>query len=83
MNTATETRTLAAIARDIRTHWVKPYFGAVPYIEAMGTLGGLDEKYFHDDARSIARYFLANAGTWRGEDARRIKAEIKSMLGDK
>ena len=83
MNTATAPRTLAAIARDIRAHWPKPYFGAVPYLEAMGTLGGLDDSYGLDDARSVARYFLANAGTWRGEDARRIKAEIKSMLGDK
>jgi len=80
---ATETRTLGAIARDIRTHWVKPYFGAVPYLQAMATLGGLDDKYGLDDARSIARYFLANAGAWRGEDARRIKAELKAMLGDK
>jgi hypothetical protein len=79
----TAPRTLAAIARDIRTHWKKPYFGAVPYLEAMGTLGGLDDKYFDDDARSIARYFLANAGTWRGDDARRIKGELKAMLGDK
>ena len=80
---ATETRTLGTIARDIRTHWKKPYFGAVPYLEAMGTLEGLDDQYGLDDARSIARYFLANAGTWRGEDARRIKAELKAMLGDK
>lgn len=76
-------RTLAAIARDIRANWPRPYFGAVPYLEAMSTLGGLDEKYFHDDARSIARYFLANAGTWRGDAARRIKGELKAMLGDK
>lgn len=76
-------RTLAAIARDIRAHWAKPYFGAVPYLQAMGALGGLDDQYGLDDARSIARYFLANAGTWRGDDARRIKAELKAMLGDK
>lgn len=80
---STETRTLAAIARDIRAHWAKPYFGAVPYLQALGALGGLDDQYGLDDARSIARYFLANAGTWRGDDARRIKAELKAMLGDK
>jgi len=81
MNTAP--RTLAAIARDIRANWPRPYFGAVPYLQAMGTLGGLNDQYGLDDARSIARYFLANAGTWRGEDARRIKGELKAMLGDK
>jgi hypothetical protein len=77
----TETRTLAAIARDIRTHWKKPYFGAVPYLNAMLTLGGIGDKYGLDDARSIVQYFLANANTWRGEDARRIKAELKSIMG--
>ena len=28
----------------------------------------------------IVRYFLSNATTWRGEDARRIKAELKALL---
>ena len=77
----TESRTLAAIARDIRKTWPKPYFGAVPYLDAMLTLGGIGDKYGLDDARSIVRYFLANANTWRGEDARRIKAELKSIMG--
>jgi hypothetical protein len=36
--------------------------------------------YGADDARGIVMYFLANAGTWRGENARRIKAELKGML---
>lgn len=80
---STETRTLAAIARDIRAHWPKPYFGAVPYLDAMSTLGCIGDSYGLDDARSIVRYFLANAGTWRGEDARRIKAELKALTGDK
>ena len=77
----TETRTLATIARDIRKTWAKPYFGAVPYLDAMLTLGGMGDKYGLDDARSIVQYFLANANTWRGEDARRIKAELKSIMG--
>lgn len=76
-------RTLSAIARDIRAHWVKPYFGAVPYLQAMHGLSTIDESYGFDDARGIVRYFLANSGTWRGEDARRIKAELKAMLGGK
>jgi hypothetical protein len=28
------------------------------------------------------RYFLANASSWRGETARRIKAELNAMLWD-
>lgn len=76
-----ETRTLATIARDIRKTWAKPYFGAVPYLDAMLTLGDIGDKYGLDDARSIVQYFLANANTWRGEDARRIKAELKALMG--
>jgi hypothetical protein len=33
-----------------------------------------------DDAKSIVSYFLCNATTWRGEDARRIKKELKDAI---
>lgn len=84
--TDTNVRPLFDIAADIRRTWVgkdgKPnvYFGAVPYLSAMGSLVGIDDRYGMDDARSIVLYFLSNATTWRGEDARRIKAELKAML---
>jgi hypothetical protein len=42
-------------------------------------LNSIDDKYGYDSARSIVNYFLANAGTWRGEVARRIKKELKGM----
>lgn len=77
------TRTLSAIAQDIRAHWPKPYFGAVPYIQALASLGSIRDSYGHDDGRSMVLYFLANAGTWRGPDAKRIKAELKQIAGVK
>jgi hypothetical protein len=83
MTNQTKPRSLAAIAYDIRKTWAKPYFGAAPYIDAMGHLTDVNDKYFHDDGLSIVRYFLANAGTWRGDDARRIKAELKLIAGVK
>lgn len=75
-----ETRSLRFIAEDIRANWAKPYFGAVPYIDAMSELAEMSNMYGADSAESIVRYFLANAGTWRGPEAKRIKAELKSML---
>jgi len=72
-------RPLFQIAKDIRTDWKKPYFGAVPYLDAMRDLSDINDKYGFDSARSIVQYFLANAGTWRGETAKRIKAELKAM----
>jgi hypothetical protein len=32
-----------------------------------------------DDANGIILYFLANASSWRGDTARRIKAELKNI----
>jgi hypothetical protein len=75
-------RSLAVIAGEITADWKRPYFGAVPYIQAMRKLNGVSERdmYGQDSARSVVLYFLSNAVTWRGPVARRIKAELKSML---
>lgn len=77
---ATQTRPLYKVAQDIKSDWKKPYFGAVPYIEAMEQLNSIEDNYYFDSADSIVRYFLANASTWRGETAKRVKAELKAML---
>lgn len=74
------TRSLNTIAKDIRNDWAKPYFGAVPYLDAMETLNSIRDTYYYDDAESVVRYFLSNATSWKGETARAIKAELKSML---
>jgi hypothetical protein len=73
-------RNLYEIASEIRRDWKKVYFGAVPYLDAMGSLSSVNDKYGFDDARSIVNYFLANANSWRGEVARRVKAELKGMV---
>lgn len=73
-------RTLSTIAYEISKDWKKPYFGAVPYIQAMSTLGDIKQPYGYDSGESIVRYFLSNATSWRGENARRIKSELKDML---
>lgn len=76
----TEHRPLWIIAREIRTDWKKVYFGAFPYLEAMACLNSIHGAYYEDSAKSIVAYFLANANTWRGETARRVKAELKALL---
>lgn len=73
-------RPLYQIAIDIRAHWPKPYFGAVPYIDAMRAVSSINEPYGVESARGLVLYFLANAGSWRGEHAKRIKAELRGML---
>lgn len=55
---------------------------AWPYLEAMHHLHttARTEKYGLEDAQMIVLYFLSNAQPWRGENARRIKAELNAML---
>ena len=74
------TRPLREIAREIRKDWPQPYVGAVPSLEAMSTPDNVDDPDFTESARTQVMYFLANAGTWRGETARRVKAELKGIL---
>ena len=73
-------RTLTAIARDIRNTWPKVNFAAQPYLDAMSTLHSIDDDFYADSGRSVVLYFLSNAASWRGDDARRIKAELNKML---
>jgi hypothetical protein len=74
------TRPLRDIAAEIRADWTRVYFGAEPYLDAMGALDKITDTYYFDRGDDVVIYFLANAGTWRGETARRVKAELKGML---
>lgn len=76
-------RPLRVIARDIRINWAKVNYAAKPYLDAMAQLDGIGDNYYADSAKSVVLYFLANAGSWRGEEAKRVKAELKKMAGVK
>ena len=59
------------------------YFGAVPYIEALCTLDDINQKYGFDDGKGMVLYLLGNATTYRGTQAKAIKAELKRRAGIK
>lgn len=75
-------RTLREIALEI--DWECKGKDWYPYAEAyvvpMMTLDTMSDRYFEDSAESIVAYALANLQSWRGENARRIKAELNAML---
>jgi hypothetical protein len=73
-------RPLYEIAKEIKADWKNPYFGAVPYMNAMQDLNTVQDNYILDSGKSIVLYFLANAQTWRGEVARRVKKELNGMV---
>jgi hypothetical protein len=82
MTTVQENKTLTvseiarAIARDWKT--INPY--AAEYLNAMLTIESVEETYYADSAKSVVMYFLANASSYRGENARSYKALLKAMV---
>ncbi len=73
-------RNLNEIAREIRQDWQNVHFAALPYLQAMQSLENVTDNYGWDSGRSIVIYFLSNAGTWKGETAKRIKKELKQLI---
>ncbi len=73
-------RPLHVIARDIKRHWNPVNYAAVPYLTAMAQLDSITDDYGADNAQSVVMYFLCNAKSFRGEDARRLKKELKTLI---
>lgn len=73
-------RPLHNIADEIMKDWRNVNFAAVPYLRAMRYVETIHDRYGDDTGKSIVVYFLSNAGTWRGETAKRVKAELKAMI---
>lgn len=75
-------RTFSEVAREIRAKWSKPYFGAVPYLDALEQVHTSDKNahYMFEQVKDIVPYLLCNMTTFRGADARRLKAELKEMI---
>jgi hypothetical protein len=75
-----EVRSLATIAAEIRREWPKVNYAAKPYLDAMAELNSINDMYMYDTARSVVLYFLANAASFKGDAAKRLKAELKALL---
>ena len=76
-------RPIYEIANEIEREWVKVSPYARPYLDAMKSLDKITDNYLFDSGVSVVLYFLSNATTFKGESARRIKSELKSLAGVK
>ena len=92
MITKTDTRPLHEIAAEIAQsalhekytkggQWPSWYNYSAQYVEAMLCLTSIDDYYYHDTARSVVLYALSSLQYWKGDTARRVKAELKSIAG--
>jgi hypothetical protein len=75
-------RPIHEIAEETFLDWGKPHYTAEPYLRAMVVLEDFTTLYGFDSADDIVERFLLNAGTWRGEAARRVKKELRKGLKD-
>jgi hypothetical protein len=73
-------RPIHQIAREISKTWKNVHFAAKPYLQAMHSLDSASDNYYADPGHHVINYFLSNARTWRGPDAKRIKAELKAHV---
>jgi hypothetical protein len=76
-------RPIHEIADEIRKDWKPVHRFAEPYLKAMHELSSIFDRYGADDAESVILCFLSNASTWRGEVAKKIKAELKLIIRSK
>ncbi len=76
-------RSISTIAREIEADWSKigkgVNYAAKPYLNAMKSLDKISDNYGADTGKSVVLYFLSNASSYRGETAKRLKAELKAM----
>jgi len=79
-NTLNERVTVSEIAHAIAKDWtnISPY--AADYLNAMKEIRSVEDNYYADSAKSVILYFLANAGSYRGDNARSYKALLKEMI---
>lgn len=68
------------IISDLKTQGKSIPSAAAPYLRAMRTMGSINENYGMDTGASIVSYLLSNLGSYKGETAKIIKAELKSRL---
>ena len=73
---------IAAEIRALRNQWPQKQIpeAAAHYLGPMFSLNTCRDNYGLDTGSSVVAYFLNNANVWKGEDARRIKAELNKHL---
>lgn len=83
-------RTFSDIAMEVLNLWKTKYGkdlpwslkNALPYLRALLECNTADKgaMYYYEPIETIVLYFLSNTTNWRGDDAKRIKAELKGMI---
>lgn len=72
-------RPLSIITTEIKKDWKNIPNHIKPYVDVLATLNDPNDHYGYDLGKELIKQFLSHARTWRGEVARRIKLELKTL----
>ncbi len=78
-----ECRPLYEIAHDIERNWRNVNFAAKPYLDALASIKTVNDMYGLDSGSSMVAYFLSNAATFKGDDSKALKDELRTHLKGK
>jgi hypothetical protein len=53
---------------------------SMPYLKALLSCEKITDRFGFGSARGLVLYALGNLQAWKGEDAKRLKAELKEHL---
>ena len=71
---------MADIRADYASHGKDVHPWAKPYVDALSNLSSMDDVYIAETGHDMVPYLLSNLQSWRGPQARAIKAELRAML---
>lgn len=77
----TPVRPLYEICDEIRKDWRPMPEYAKAHFRAIECANSINEMYGCDSVKSEVCYFLNAASVWKGDVARRIKLELKALVG--
>jgi hypothetical protein len=82
VQTVTDIRPLYVIAREILADpaYQSSAWFAGPYVTALLSMSSIRDGYGSDDGAGVVLYALSNLRSYRGDTARRVKAELKAAL---
>ena len=72
--------TLGQLLEQVKSDWTEAPQTIEECIQSLQMSGAAANNYLDAEAEEYLKFFLTNCSAWRGEVARRVKAELRKRL---
>jgi hypothetical protein len=72
--------TLNQLLEQAKNDWEEAPASITECIESLQMSGSASNNYLKAESEEYLKFFLTNCSAWRGEIARRVKAELRKRL---